>query len=280
MKNLTILERDGVFVADSREVAETIGKEHKHLLRDIDRYISVFEKAASSILNIPNPTSPKLDSLNFFIPDSYRDSKGEIRRKYNITRKGCDMIANKMTGEKGVLFTAAYVTKFEEMERATQTYQKQLPKNYKEALLALVSQIEENEKIESEKRVLERLVVENAPKISYLEKILQSTGTLAITQIAKDYGMTGQQLNKILHEEGLQYKVNGQWVLRSKYQNQGLTKSNTFLFEKADGEMGSTVATRWTQNGRILIHQILEKRGIVAESDQQNHSLQTKERSN
>ena len=65
-------------------------------------------------------TNGEFRSLDFFVPNAYTDIKGEARRLYLITRKGCDMVANKMTGEKGVLFTAAYVTKFEEMERKQQ----------------------------------------------------------------------------------------------------------------------------------------------------------------
>ena len=103
MNALSVIERNGLFVVDSREVAEMVGKEHNHLLRDIKGY--------SDILNQSN-----FGLVDFFILTSYMDSKGEKRLCYLLTRKGCDMVANKMTGEKGVLFTAAYVTKFEEME--------------------------------------------------------------------------------------------------------------------------------------------------------------------
>jgi DNA-binding XRE family transcriptional regulator len=67
-----------------------------------------------------------LSALDFFILDTYQDSKNETRPRYLITKKGCDMIANKMIGEKGVLFTAVYVTKFEEMEKTIKgrTYKK------------------------------------------------------------------------------------------------------------------------------------------------------------
>lgn len=53
--------------------------------------------------------------VDFFISSTYKDNKGEVRPCYLLTKKGCDMVANKMTGEKGVLFTAAYVTAFEKM---------------------------------------------------------------------------------------------------------------------------------------------------------------------
>lgn len=103
MKGLTVVSKDGTFVVDSREVAEMVGKAHSHLLRDIAGYVD--------ILNQSN-----FGFVDFFIENTYKDSKGEIRPCYLLTKKGCDMVANKMTGEKGVLFTAAYVIKFEEME--------------------------------------------------------------------------------------------------------------------------------------------------------------------
>lgn len=90
---------------DSREVAEMVGKTHAHLCRDIAGYVSVIS------------TNPKLDSLNFFVEQTYKDKKGESRKRYDITKKGCEMVANKLTGEKGILFTAEYVERFNEMEK-------------------------------------------------------------------------------------------------------------------------------------------------------------------
>lgn len=104
---LKVTASNGVEVIDSREVAEMTGKLHAHLMRDIKGYVEIIE----------NSNESKFGSVDFFIPSTYTDSKGETRPRYLLTRKGCDMVANKMTGEKGVLFTAAYVTAFEEMQK-------------------------------------------------------------------------------------------------------------------------------------------------------------------
>ena len=105
MNDLTIIKSEqGQLLVDSREVAEMIGKNHKELMRSIRGYVDVLEPSA------------KLRSVDFFIESTYQDANNQSRPCYLLTRKGCDMVANKMTGEKGVLFTAAYVTKFEEME--------------------------------------------------------------------------------------------------------------------------------------------------------------------
>lgn len=106
MSNLTILNHNGELTTDSREVAEMTGKEHANLLRDIRGYIEV--------LNSPNSN---LRADKFFIESTYKDKQNQERPCFLLTRKGCDMVANKMTGEKGIIFTATYVTEFEEMER-------------------------------------------------------------------------------------------------------------------------------------------------------------------
>lgn len=105
MSNLKIISLEGQLVTESREVATMTGKEHKELMRSIRQY--------SSIL-----TSASLRSSDFFIPHYYEDAKKEQRPCFLLTKKGCDMVANKMTGEKGILFTAEYVSRFEEMEKA------------------------------------------------------------------------------------------------------------------------------------------------------------------
>ena len=110
MNELTIIDRSGADVVDSREVAEVIGKQHAHLMRDIKNYCDILEKTNES----------KIGLVDFFIPSTYTDGKGESRPCYLLTKKGCDMVANKMTGEKGVIFTAMYVSAFEKMrERIT-----------------------------------------------------------------------------------------------------------------------------------------------------------------
>lgn len=106
MNNLTIINQNGQLLADSRNVADMTGKQHPHLLRDIKGYKDIIDQ------------NPNLDSADFFIPSTYFNDNNQEYPCYLLTRKGCDMVANKMTGEKGILFTAEYVTRFEEMEQA------------------------------------------------------------------------------------------------------------------------------------------------------------------
>ncbi|MEV2909176.1 Rha family transcriptional regulator [Paenibacillus larvae] len=104
MKELNVINQNGQLLVDSREVAEMIKVRHADLMRSIAGYIQILENA-------------KLRSQDFFIPSTYKvEGNNKTYDCYLSTRIGCDMIANKLTGEKGVLFTAAYVTKFEDME--------------------------------------------------------------------------------------------------------------------------------------------------------------------
>lgn len=103
MTDLQVINHNGQLVVDSREVAEMVDKEHKNLLRDIKNYCDIL-------------LSSNLSSMDFFLESTYKDSIGRTLPCYLLTKKGCDMVANKMTGEKGVIFTAAYIDKFYEME--------------------------------------------------------------------------------------------------------------------------------------------------------------------
>ena len=143
MKELTIINKNGRLYADSRDVAEMIGKDHAHLLRDIKRYAETIDRS----------DNPKMDSRVFFIPCTYMvEGNTQIYPRYDITRKGCDMVANKLTGEKGILFTASYVTKFEEMEKSLQHPELQKPMTQAE-ITAMIAQ----NQVEIERKAIQAL---------------------------------------------------------------------------------------------------------------------------
>lgn len=122
MNDLKVFNFNEVDVVDSREVARLVERNHKDLLRDIRGYVKIMEES----------NERKIAPVDFFIPSTYQDGKGETRPCYLITKKGCDMVANKMTGEKGVLFTATYVSAFEKMrEQAQAAFQSPASKELK-----------------------------------------------------------------------------------------------------------------------------------------------------
>ena len=103
-------------VLDSREVAKMLGKNHADLLRDIAR-------------NVEYLIESKIAFNDFFQETHYKDKINRTLTRYDITKKGCEFLAHKLTGKKGAIFTATYINKFHEMEQALKEpkEQKKLP---------------------------------------------------------------------------------------------------------------------------------------------------------
>ena len=118
MNELSIIKFNGGAYIDSREVAALIEKRHDHLLRDIGNYIDIIEKS----------TAPNFGGCEFFVKSCYVDAKGRMRLCYLISKIGCELIANKMTGGKGILFTAAYVKRFNDLEKQEREHQAEADK--------------------------------------------------------------------------------------------------------------------------------------------------------
>lgn len=212
---------------DSREVAEMVDVTHASLLKKVRNYEEILTKS-------------KLTSLDFFIPSEYKDTKGEIRNCYLLTKKGCEMVANKLTGEKGVIFTAKYVNRFEEMENHIKQQTPTLPNNYLEALERLVDEVKLNEQLVLENRQL-RFKLEGKEV-----KQVEDERLYTVDEIARAHHMTARELNKFLNVTGVQYTRKGRWYLYSKYSKKGLTQ-------------GSASWLRWTEKGKNFIEELLSK---------------------
>lgn len=115
----------------------------------------------------------------------------------------------------------------------------------------------------------QQIIADFEPVKQYVDTILQSKDAVTTTQIAADYGMSAKELNRILYQDGVQHKVNGQWILYKKHMGKGLTVSRTIHFYHHDGSPDTKMNTCWTQKGRMMIHNILTKRGIVALMDRE-----------
>lgn len=118
-----------------------------------------------------------------------------------------------------------------------------------------------------ENSMQKQMIAEFKPVKEYVDTILSSTDTVTITQIAADYGLSARALNKILWEEHLIHSVNGQWILYKRWMNKGFTKSETINVPRADGSSKVVMNTKWTQKGRLKIHEILTSIGILPEMD-------------
>lgn len=148
--------------------------------------------------------------------------------------------------------------------RKTGSYSMVIPQTLPEALRAYANEVESHNVTKAIVAQQEQQIAEFKPVKDYVDKILSSKSCLAITQIAADYGLSAQELNKILHEAGLQRKVGDQWILYKQHMAKGFTKSETFTFCRSDGRLDSKITTKWTQKGRLEIHSILTKLNIHA----------------
>lgn len=118
-------------------------------------------------------------------------------------------------------------------------------------------------KIEREGRLIaEQQVAEDRPKVTYYDKVLANPSLVTITIIAKDYGMSGREMNAKLHELGIQYKQGKTWLLYSKYQHNGWTQSNTTMVKRKDGTEKAVLNTKWTQKGRLGLYEVLKQHDI------------------
>lgn len=125
-----------------------------------------------------------------------------------------------------------------------------------DTIIKLATQLKEER---TGRLIAEQQVQELQPKATYYDLILRNKSLLSISKISKDFGMSPQKLNSLLHEYGVQYKQGGIWLLYSKYQDRGYTQSKTFV----DDTETSRMSTYWTQAGRIFIYDLLKEHEIL-----------------
>ena len=141
--------------------------------------------------------------------------------------------------------------------------QNKIPQTFAQALRAYADEVEKNEMLKLENTQQKQIIGELQPKAVYYDEILKSKDCLTITQIAKDYGMSGHQLNQFLSEQKIQYKQSKQWLLYSNYHREGYTKSETVSITRKDGCTGSVLHTKWTQKGRLFLYELLKRNNIL-----------------
>ena len=227
-------------VVSSRVVAEELDKRHDHVKRDLEKIL----------------ISPDVGALIF--ESEYKDSRGRNQKEYLLTKDGFTLYMFNIQGHQD--FKMNYINKFNEMENSLQN---RLPGTYKEALLQLIETVEQNERLQLDNQVQLQRIGELEPKATYYDLVLRNKSLVTVGQIAKDYGMSAQALNKLLHELKVQYKQSGQWLLYSNLHDRGYTHSSTTEIEHKDGSTSVRMNTKWTQKGRLFIYDLLKKDSIL-----------------
>ena len=147
------------------------------------------------------------------------------------------------------------------------------PEKIEEALLNPDTLIKLAQRLKAEREARKHAELEAAgykqmfnelkPKADYTDRILASKGTVPITAIAKDYGMSAAAFNRLLHGYGVIYKIGKQWFLYAKYQAKGYTHSKTFAFRHSDGRPDCNIQTEWTQKGRLFLYEFLKAKNVL-----------------
>jgi len=241
----------------SLQIAEVTGKNHAHVMRDIR-----------------NLLEQGVNESNFGLVD-YKDKKGESRPMYNLTPKGCLILAS---GYDPVL-REKIVNKLEEYQQKERANIIALPnfedpaeaamawaKEYREKKILAI----ENDALQIEVKRLESenidLTAENQElknDRNYLEIIMRSRKMMTVSQIAQDYGMSAKAMNQLLYEMGIQYKCNEQWVLYARYKDCGYVSSRSIEITRSNGMPDIVLHTEWTQAGRRFLYEELKKRDII-----------------
>lgn len=236
---------NGELVTYSRKIAAKFNKEHKDVLR--------------AIKNLE--CSDEFNERNF-APVHYTDAKGQLRNEWQITEKGFTFLAMGFTGKDAAKFKEDYIEQFSEMRRMIMDRQVK-PQSEDEIILrgmmVLQTRIEkQNATIELQEHVIKV----QAPKVEYVDKVLDADGLITITTIAKEINMSAIELNRVLHDLKVIYKQHhdNTWVLYAQHQGNGYTGTRTTIFMDSTGNNKTRIDTLWTQKGRLFIHQLLNKK--------------------
>jgi phage antirepressor YoqD-like protein len=97
------------------------------------------------------------------------------------------------------------------------------------------------------------------PRADYADHVLDSISCFTVTQIGKELGMTGHDLNVLLCSHKIQYVQSGQYLLYADYARQGLAKNRNFEYHTAEGELKTRTYLVWTERGRDFIHRLVDK---------------------
>ena len=233
----------GVKTINTVLVADMMSRRHAQVLKMI-------EGRAGEVGIIEVLTEHDFVLSDYFIESTYKDASGKTNKCYECTKMGCEMLANKLTGQKGILFTAKYVKKFNEMEQQI------------EQQMVSVEQITQmiNEAVTKQVMVMMNPIIDRLDKIVQgvnaprSEQLTFDTSDLpyTATNIGKKINRTASVTNKILLQRGILSVKDGSWTLNKQYEDKGWGKT-------VKGQYRGKTYVRYTEKGMQEIIKILSR---------------------
>lgn len=220
MNELTPMNFNDVEVIDSRQVAEAVGKAHKELLRDIRTYCGYLGES-------------KIALTDFFIESIYKTEQNKEMPCYLCTRKGCEMIANKLTGQKGVAFTALYINAFHTMEthirehkpiQTAEDKSKAVEAKLMNARVRMSNQLLKLAKVDTLSPEYKNILVAKSAEVLTGQPLLplpkSEQKTYSATEVGQFFGVSAQIIGKLANKHNLKTNEYGSWYRdKSPYSN-------------------------------------------------------------
>lgn len=242
MDEIILRNENGVPVVSSRDVAEKFRKQHSSVLKTIqgeNRNGKHIDGLIDEILASGNPLT------KYFIESEY-ENRGKMYKEFLMTRDGFSLVVMGFTGREALEWKLKYIEAFNKMEETLRNQSaKALPTTYKEALLQLLEEVEKNEKLEEERKVL-------LPKADYHDEVLNKEGLITTTVVAKDLGFkSAAKLNQIMFLNNIIFKnKSGTWCPYADYE--WLITDGYADYQSYENEH-SKPCLKWTEKGRKWI---------------------------
>lgn len=226
----------------SLDISTITGKMHADVMKDIRKEVKALgEEIAQGIFTL----------------GSYKDKNNQDRPCYKFGKDGAMQLALKYDAKTRY----KVIKRIDELENGSKpSYMIDDP--VKRAEQWIEEQKDKQFLLESNSKK-DQIIGELKPKADYTNVILKNKSIMTITQISKDYGMSGQEMNKLLHKLKVQYKQSEQWLLYSNYHDKGYTHSETIDFVRKDGRPDVKLNTKWTQRGRLFLYDLLKEVGVI-----------------
>ncbi|CZR82293.1 phage antirepressor KilAC domain-containing protein [Clostridioides difficile] len=248
MNNLQLNNKNTI---TTLEIADMLEIRHWEVLRKLEG-----TEKTKGIIDILNDNNFVV--VDYFIKSTYLDSKNESRPCYNVTKLGCDFLANKFTGEKGIIFTAKYVRRFNEMERVLKEQQPKLPTTYKEALQQLLIEVEEKEQLQLENQEKDRVIQLQQPKVLFADAVSASNNSILVGELAKLIKQNGVDIgqNRLfawMRENGYLIKRKGEDynIPTQKSMNLRIMEVKKRVINNPDGSTKVTRTVKITGKGQV-----------------------------